>query len=83
MKPNLLYHQRKTQRHKLQPQQILNWQRRTTRVMKLLPAHAGGMVGGGVGVGGSVGTGVGFTTTTNTNKLKIPINTVVINTEQQ
>lgn len=27
-----------------------------------LPAHAGGMVGGGVGVGGSVGTGVGFTT---------------------
>lgn len=51
--------------------------------MKLLPAHAGGMVGGGVGVGGSVGTGVGFTTMTNTNKLKIPINTVVINTEQQ
>ena len=37
--------------------------------MRLSPAHAGGMVGGGVGVGGSVGTGVGFTTGINNSRL--------------
>lgn len=30
-------------------------------IVGALPAHAGGMVGGGLGVGGRVGTGVGFT----------------------
>lgn len=43
------------------------------------PAHAGGMVGGGVGVGGIVGTGVGFSTVGNREGSGILINICVIN----
>lgn len=47
--------------------------------IRSLPAHPGGMVGGGVGVGGSVGTGVGSSTMR--DKKKPVINISVINTE--
>lgn len=51
-------------------------------VIRGLPAHPGGMVGGAVGVGGSVGTGVGSSTVRDEKKKKQPvINIFVINTE--
>lgn len=55
-------------------------------VIRGLPAHPGGMVGGAVGVGGVVGSGVGSCTVrdkTKQNKKhkKNVINIFVINTE--